>query len=124
MMSTSNKNRLLVIIRHSPYGSSLARAGLEAALAAAVFEQPLELLFMGDGVLHLIPEQDTATTGAKNSFKLLSSFPLYDIDQVHADAEALSRYGVDVGQLPLKVTELDTPALQLLLAGQDHILEF
>ncbi|MEH6589662.1 MAG: sulfurtransferase complex subunit TusC [Halioglobus sp.] len=123
-MSSSNKNRLLIIVRHSPYGSSLARAGLETALAAAVFEQPLELLFMGDGVLHLIAEQDTSTRAVKNSFKLLSSFSLYDIHTIHADDEALARYGVDVAQLPLNVTVLDTPAIQQLLAKQDHILEF
>jgi tRNA 2-thiouridine synthesizing protein C len=123
-MSTAVKNRLLVIIRHSPYGSSLARAGLETALAAAVFEQNVAVLFMGDGVLHLIDEQDSTSIGAKNCFKLLSSFALYDIEMVHADAEALSRYGIDAKQLPLDVTELDTPGLQQLLAGQGHILEF
>ena len=123
-MTSTNKKRLLIVIRHSPYGSSLARTGLEAALAAAVFEQPLTVLFLGDGVLHLVAEQDTSAAGMKNSFKLLSSFALYDIDKVHADAEALARYGIDVSELPLSVSRADTATLQSLIVAQDHILEF
>ena len=41
---------LLVIIRCPPYGSSLARASLEVALAAAAFDQKVSLLFLGDGL--------------------------------------------------------------------------
>ena len=71
-----------MVVRHSPYGSSLARASLDVALAAAAFEQPVKLLFMGDGVLQLLPEQDSRAIGQKNIGRLLSSLPLYDIDMV------------------------------------------
>ena len=48
-MSDAARKRALVIIRHSPYGSSLGRAALDTALAMAAFEQPVDILFMGDG---------------------------------------------------------------------------
>jgi tRNA 2-thiouridine synthesizing protein C len=58
MMSRTDGKRLLVIMRHSPYGSSIARASIDTVLAMAVFEQPVSLLFAGDGALQLLPGQD------------------------------------------------------------------
>jgi tRNA 2-thiouridine synthesizing protein C len=68
---------LLVLVRHSPYGSSLARTSLEVALTAATYEQPVAVLFLGEGVLQLLPEQDSTHIGVKNIGKLIASFPLY-----------------------------------------------
>lgn len=123
MAETTNK-RLLLLIRHSPYGSSLARASIDVALAAAAFEQAVSLLFVGDGVLQLMPEQDSAAHGVRNLGKLLSSLPLYDIEQVYVDAEAAQRYQLDLASAPLDTLALDRQAMARLLADHDHLLGF
>ena len=64
-MSTPSGKRMLVVIRQPPYGSSLGRSGLDTALATAAFDQPVDLLFLGDGVLNLQPGQDSAVLGLK-----------------------------------------------------------
>ena len=70
------KKTVLMVLRHSPYGSGLAKAALDAALASAAFDQSFDLLFMGDGVLQLQPDQDSHTLGIKNMSRQLASLPL------------------------------------------------
>ena len=73
---SDERRRTLIVVRRAPYGSSLSRASLDAALALAAFDQLVDILFMGDGVLHLLPDQMSSEIGAKNVGKLLSSLPL------------------------------------------------
>jgi len=123
-MSGTNDKSLLLLVRHSPYGSSLARASIDVALAAAAFDQAVSLLFVGDGVLQLLPEQQTEQQGVRNQGKLLASLPLYDIEQVYVDAEAAQRYQLDLNTAPLNTQALDREAMSRLLLTHDHLLGF
>lgn len=124
MLDTAKSKRLLVIIRHSPYGSSLARASLDVALSAAAFDQPVNLLFSGDGVLQLMSGQQTESVGVKNIERLLASLPMYDIERVYVDAEAAARYRLDLSATPLPAKSLDHTAIGELLDNHDHVLGF
>ena len=115
---------LLVIVRQPPYGSSLARAALDTALASAAFEQAVSVLFMGDGVLQLMPDQDSEAIGVKNIGRLLASLPLYDIETVYVDANAARRYQLDLAAAPLPVRALDGKGMRKLMTGCDHLLGF
>ncbi|MEE4146056.1 MAG: sulfurtransferase complex subunit TusC [Halieaceae bacterium] len=116
--------RLLLLIRHSPYGSSLARASLDVALAAAAFDRPLSLLFTGDGVLQLLPEQDSEALGVRNPGRLLASLPLYDIEQVYVDAAAAARYRLDLDAAPVAALALGREEIRALIDRHDHLLGF
>jgi tRNA 2-thiouridine synthesizing protein C len=94
------------------------------ALAAAAFEQPISLLFMGDGVLQLMAEQDSQAIGVKNIGRLLASLPLYDIERVYVDGEAATRYCIDLGNAPVATQALDGLGMHQLMAGCDHLLGF
>ena len=120
----ASRKRLLLLIRHSPYGSSLARASLDVALAAAAFDQPVSLLFTGDGVLQLLPDQDSEALGIKNPGRLLASLPLYDIEQVYVDAGAAARYQVDLAASPVPARALDRQGINALMDQHDHLLGF
>ena len=114
----------LVIVRHTPYGSSLGRASLDATLAMAAFDQPVDVLFLGEGVLHLLPEQDSHAIGVKNIAKLLASMPLYEIASAYVDAAAAERYGVDPALAPLPCETLDRDGIRALMTGSNHLLGF
>ncbi|MFV0277632.1 MAG: sulfurtransferase complex subunit TusC [Parahaliea sp.] len=116
--------RTLVVSRHSPYGCGLARAALDTALAAAAFDHPPVLLFLGAGVLQLLPDQDAAVVGTRTHGKVLDSLPLYDLDTFYVDAAALAAFGIDPAALPAGARLLDDAALRELMAGCDHILGF
>ena len=115
---------LLIVVRHSPYGSNLARNALDTALAAAAFEQRVALLFTGDGVLQLVPHQDGNQLGVRDMAKQLASLPLYDIDSVYVDAAAAARYQLDLDHSPVPAKALNPAAVNALLQQFDHLLGF
>ena len=114
----------LIVVRSTPYGHSLARAALDAALAAAAFDQPVTVLFMGDGVLQLLPAQDSTAIDTRNISKLIASFPLYDIEKVYVDATALEKYAIQSADLPQTIELLDNAAIHQLIDSHDHVLGF
>jgi len=118
------KKSLLLVIRHSPYGSSLAKASVDLALAAAAFDQAVNLLFMGDGVLQLMPNQDGHAVGAKTIGRQLASLPLYDIDHVYVDTQAASSYNLDLEKVPVPTRLLDNGQIHHLMCSSDHVLGF
>ncbi len=79
---------------------------------------------MGDGVLHLIQEQNSSVLEVRNIAKLIASFPLYDLDQLFIDERALQHYALDTGELPQDMQQLDDAAMRTLLSRYDHILGF
>ncbi len=121
-MNSGQKKSLLVIVRHTPYGSSLARSSLEIALSSASFEQTVGLLFMGQGVLQLLSGQDSRSTGVRNISKLISSFPLYELDNIYVDKASLEQYGLAPDELALAVNALDDDAMHELIVQYDHIV--
>ena len=117
-----DKKRYIIALRRSPYGSSLARASVDLALAMGAFEQDFELVFMGDGVLQLLPEQASEQIGQKNIGRALSSLPLVDVESVYVEAAALARHGLTVDELILPATPLDSADLSALLNDCDHLV--
>lgn len=119
---SAGKPSVLAVIRHSPYGSSIARSALDIVLAAGAFEQPVAVLFYGAGVLQLMPNQHGEALGTKSLSKQLAALPLYDIDRIYAEADAMERYGIDSGQVPLPLEVLSAEDVHDLLAHHDHLL--
>ena len=121
-MADNGSPAVLIVIRHSPYGSSLAKAALDVALAMAAFEQRIDMLFMGDGVLQLRPNQDTQALGVKSFSRQLAALPLYDVNSVYVDGAAASRYQVDLAQAPVPAQALDGRQMHQLMCRCDHLL--
>ena len=115
---------MLLVMNRSPYTGTLARAGLDAALAYAAFDQPASVLFAGPGVLQLAPAQEPASIGRKSLRRLIDSMPLYDLEAVHADSEALARFGLTASDLPAFVTVLEPAAQRELQDRHEHVLSF
>lgn len=123
-MTDSSKPKTLLVFRQPPYSSSLSRSGLDTALAAGAFEQPVTLLFLSDGIMQLLPKQNSASIGKRNHGKVLASLPLYDIETFWVDAEALSDSGYAINELPEGSMLADRALIQDMLAQHDHILAF
>lgn len=115
---------VLLVTRRAPYGGTLARSALDTALAGAAFDRAPSLLFLGDGVLQLLPGQDAAEIGTRTHGRVLESLPLYDIETLYVDCAALARHGIDAGALPPGAAVLDDAGLRRLFDGHDHILGF
>jgi len=114
----------LLLFRRTPYGNSLARAGLDLALANAAFEAPVSVLFTGEGVLQLLHQQDTTLLGDRNYAKTLSSLPLYGVETFYVDQSSLDRHGIDETDLKDECQVLDAAAVRSLIADHDHLVSF
>lgn len=117
-----HKKHLVFVFRSSPYGSSRAREGLDALLAAAVFEQSISVLFLGDGVLQLYPNQNPPK--GRNQHKMLLSLGLYDVEQVYFSDSALSRHNLDAADIGIPGKVLKDAEINQVLNTADQVLTF
>jgi tRNA 2-thiouridine synthesizing protein C len=123
-MSTSKTKNILVIIRQAPYSSTLPAAALEVILTAAAFEQELTLLFYGQGVLHLLADQQTDKSTIKNISRALPSLELYEVRRIIADAKALRNNGLQSEELLLPVEPYSPQQIARLIAESDQVFNY
>lgn len=121
---TINKKTILLVCRKAPYGNSLAKEALDIALAGAAFEQQLQLLFTGDGVLQLLPQQDAQAIGAKTISKHLAAFPLYDLNDIYVDQQSLEQRGLATSELSDNIILCGKQELTQLMDKADVIFNF
>lgn len=117
------KKKILFVFRHAPYGSLTAREGLEALLAASVYEQDISVLFINDGVFQLI-DAHQPMTGIKNHSKMLSVLPMYDIDKLYVNRASLVERGLAKQILSLNVHPIDNIETHQLISTHEAILSF
>lgn len=115
---------LLVILRHAPHGTSWLREGLDAALVAAAFGRRVTLLFMGEGVTALVPDQAGGPLGQKGTAPTLEMLEMYDIDTLLVEEEALARFGLVVEGLMLSARAVAAAELPALTAAHSLVLTF
>lgn len=121
-MSTATAKRILVLCRSAPYGSSRARDALDVAMACGAFDQQVSLLFLGEGVLALLRDQEPDPQLARNLAKILGALADYGISAIHADAESLKRFGLTPPQLALEVSLRQPSEMAALYAEHDIVL--
>ncbi len=100
------RKKLLFISRSPPYGSDRARSLLDMSLAAAVFEQNIEMLFLDDGVYQLLRGQDGSAIGAKTLGNALEALELYGIERPGVSAAALAKRGLGAEDLAIAAEPL------------------
>lgn len=111
----------LLIFKHPPYGTSSARDLLDIALTCSVFEQSISLLFIGDGVLQLLSNQHSAPLRQKNLNALHSSLAMYDIESIYVEDSALRYHGIDIEQLQINASQLNSDAIKQLINQHDVV---
>ncbi len=119
-----NKKKILVVNRHPPYGSSLAKESLDAVLAASAYEQDIGILFIGDGVFQLKKSQNATALEVKNIGSILPVLPLYDIEKFYIQSSALLARGLTEKDLVLPVQSLKDDEIAELMNQQDVLLSF
>jgi len=120
----SDKKSVLIINRTAPYGSSNAREALDVALTCSIFEMPVSLLFTDDGVYQLINDQNPGAIAQKNLQALLSSLPMYDIDQIYISETSANDKGLDLSDLSLPAQVVNSTEIAKLIQSHDTVLTF
>lgn len=85
----------LVIIGQAPYSDWTGRESLDMAFSLAAFDQPVTLLFFGEGVNWLRKSQQADAVQQKSVEKNLSAAPIFGVSALMADHKACDRYGLN-----------------------------
>jgi tRNA 2-thiouridine synthesizing protein C len=120
----NNSQSYLILSCSSPYGGSQARAALDVALTAAAFEQDVKIVFMDEGVLQLLTDQDTETSGLKSVGKMIPALSLYAVNKVYVHKETLGIMGLNPDRLMNGVELIDNAELGNLMASSDQVMVF
>lgn len=115
---------LLLLMTQPPLTASTAKEGLDLALVSATFEQKTGLAFVGSGVLQLLPDQQPGQLHLKGIQAMLKALPLYDVEWVFTDAQALADYQLDSDALLLTTQVASSEQLQELMAQARQTLVF
>lgn len=119
------RKKILLVSRHAPYGSSLAREAIDAALAAAIYDQDLSILFMDDGIFQLLKNQNAQKIQQKDIGSVLSALAFYDIEKIYLHKESLEQRQIALNELIIEdLYELNNTEVASLLNQQDQILSF
>ncbi|WP_237065127.1 sulfurtransferase complex subunit TusC [Microbulbifer guangxiensis] len=115
----------LAICRHAPYGNALAREGLEAVLAAAAMDQTPDVLFTGDGIFQLLPDQAAGEIDQKSLHRNLQALPMFGVEQIYVCQRSLEERAVSSNRLAIAGINLvlvqDTGGL---ISRYQHVLSF
>ena len=123
-MTRPKTRQLLAICSYSPGEQVKAREALDAILATAVFEQPLSLLFCGDGVWQLLGAQGDYSGSDKALTRSLTALPLYDVHAVYADEQSLRERGLTQQDLLPQAKVISSGQATELLAACQGIMSF
>lgn len=117
--------KILLVSRHAPYGSSTAREAIDIALAAAVYDQNIGILFMDDGVFQLLKNQQSQHIDQKNIASILPALVLYGIENIYVHQESLAIRTITINELILNDLQLlNNKEVGDLLSQQDQLLSF
>lgn len=118
----STNKTISLLLRQAPYGNSRAKAALDMALSAAVFEQSVQLIFIDDGVFQLLDKQNPQQIGSKNTSAALAALPLYGIECVYVAAESLAQRGLQLKDLGIPVNVVGLEEIKIMLHQSDTVM--
>lgn len=111
-----------LIISQPPFSSIGGKEGVDLALVCAAFEQRVNLIFVDQGVLHLLNQQDTAAIDDKMHDKQLKALDLYDIETLFVDKESLQGLGIERSSLIANSKVIDATEIQKYIQSSDYTI--
>ena len=124
-MNTANTTHdILILQRNAPYGSSIAREGLDFILTSAAYDQNLTVLFLGDGVFQLLSNQDSKAIELKNHASALEVLPLYDVENLYAVEEDLNDRAINKNQLIDGINIINRQQSKAIIAQHNKVIGF
>ncbi|TQV76632.1 sulfurtransferase complex subunit TusC [Aliikangiella marina] len=120
-METTNTT---IIIASPPFGKINGKEGVDLALVCAAFEQNVQLVFVDEGVFHLLTTQEEAFFDDKFHDAQLKALEFYDIERVHVEKESLAQFGLTQQQL-IDNTSINTRAeIHKMVLQSTHTVRF
>jgi tRNA 2-thiouridine synthesizing protein C len=122
-MSSAKRKKFLFVARRSPHAGIRARESLDMMLAAAAFEQRVEVLLLDDGVYQLKSAQKPEALASAPVAPLFEALEIYDVEGVWAETESLNERGLSPSDLAMPVRQLPRARVAGFLAEHDVLVE-
>lgn len=113
-----------IIIQSPPLSQIAGKEGVDLALVCAAFEHSVKLVFIDQGIFHLLKSQDQDQFGDKLHDKQLKALSFYDIESVHYELDSLQKYQLQPRQLIDSVNAINRETVNQISQQTDHLLIF
>ena len=113
--------KIAIVITSPPHGTAKGREALDAALSLSDLNK-VSLFFIGDGIYHLLPNQQPDKILARDYIVTFGVLELYDIEQCYICENDM--INLPEGNRVIPVITLDQNTFSLKLHQSDHILTF
>ena len=97
-----------------------ANETIEMVLVSAVFDQPVSVMFIDDGIYQLV--SNAAENRKKDTRKFILGLPAYDVKNIFADIESLSSRNIDILDIPDFVKPLNSQQLTTCFAKHTVVI--
>ena len=113
---------VLLISRQASWAGIGAAEAVDIALAAGAFDLPLSILFMDDGVLQLLEQQQPQVLEQKDLTANLQALPMFGIEQLYVAQQCLAERGLADSPLAMAAERVDDQAIQHLIRQYDYVM--
>lgn len=117
-------SQLTFVFSSAPHFTSAGREGIDAVLAASALCEDISVVFLEEGVAHLIKEQNTQHIGTKDYAPMLKLFDLYDIESVYACQTSLENMGILNAERYIDVELLQPAQITDIIRTSQKVLQF
>ena len=116
----------LFVFRTAPKEGGLTADGLDLCLVSAAFGFDLKVLFVGEGVFHIVKPEVSVATGRSlppytKTFKALSDF---DIEQRFVLKQSLDRLSLHHDDLTVESALIEAREMRSLLNSVTQVFDF
>lgn len=123
-MTEPTGQEVIFIATRSSWSGSSAAAGADLLMTTAVFEQPVRVVFCGDGVWQLLADQSGDALKMKTLSRIFPAFELYDIRQVQVSDSALRERGLTKRDLVIATSAVSDDEIRALIASSKAVFVF
>ena len=115
-------NSITFISRAAPYGDNNSKLCMDIALAAAVFEQDINYVFLDDGVYQLLSQQSPEAIDIKPVGAALEVLELYGIEKVYVDKNSLKSRDISLQELIIEAELVDSSVIAKLIQNSKSVI--
>lgn len=107
----------LFVMRRPPHSGVRLSETLDALLTAAAFDQRVAVLWLDDGVLQLLAQQQPESLALKDTSAIFKALELYEVTELCVERESLQERGLTPEDLILPVRLVGRSEINALIAG-------
>lgn len=119
-----NSPIITIVISAPPFSHINAKEGVDLALVCAAFDYCINLIFIDQGVLHLVEGQDEIGFANKYHDKQIKALPFYGIERVFAETQSLTNYCLTEDSLIDSVKLINREQFNQLCTESQQVVTF